>query len=192
MLALRLSGPLPAAACFCAYLLADLAAGLFLLPPLRLEMVLHHGLCLLLTAAGMAIMARGAPAERGIAADCTNTLLWMEGVNPFLHGLWLATKEPLFSGRVPRAAKGALAAALLGLYAWLRVLGCARVAAAVWLEHWAALGAGAPAYFSLVAALACLQVYWFGLIAWLVFKGLCAPGEADGEGGGGAGKSKSS
>ena len=185
LLFLTLCGPLPGAVSFVSYLLADLAAGLLVPPPVRAEMWAHHALCVGISAAGIAIMARGAPGERAAAESSTVTLLWMEGVNPFLHGLWLATREPALSGRVPRAGKGALAAALLALYAWLRVAGCARVAAAVWSQHWGVLGAPAPLYFALVAALSAMQVYWFGLLASMVYKGLVVAKREGGEEGGG-------
>jgi hypothetical protein len=170
--ALLLSTPLSAAACFASYLLSDLASSRLTGPPLRAEMVAHHVLCVVLTGAGMRVMVAGSPGERAAVEACAAALLWMEAVNPLLHLLWVVSKEPEARRRTPLWARAAVAAALLGQYAWLRVAGSARVAADVWGRFWDVLGAPAPFFFALVVALATMQVVWWLKIANMVVEGV--------------------
>jgi hypothetical protein len=170
--ALALSTPLSAAACFLSYLLTDLVVAAVSGPALLPEILLHHALCVVVTGAGLFRMVAAAPAERAAVEVCTAALLWMEAVNPFLHGLWYVSKEPGPARATPLWAKALLAATLLYLYARLRVYGCTRVALDVWGRHWEALGGGAPYFLGLVAGLATMQWVWWVKLFAMVVKGL--------------------
>ena len=187
--AVAYSTPLAAACCFLAYLLADVFYGHFYGPPIGRQMVLHHGLCILITGAGVLEVAAGSPAKAAAASACTVQLLWMEATNPLLHLSWIVAHEPAVVARVVPAfllpaLKAALGVSLLGAYAWLRVLGSARVAADVWGRFWDDLGAPAPIYFALIVALATMQVVWFAQIAQLVWAKAFGGGGGGGGGGG--------